>query len=86
MSNQSNQVPPDVHAYLLQAATELIAEQGFVPLSQRDLELWLAARAELIGQRALDLQVAMFVKYLERQDVVAAVSESVYRQIRRRGL
>lgn len=76
-------IPPDVKARLIEAATELISEQEFVPLSERDLELWMAKNAATIGQRAIDLQLDMFVKYKARQrEVDSIISASVYRKIR----
>lgn len=78
-------IPLDVKARLIEAATELMAEREFVPLSARDLELWMAKNAEVIGQRAIDLQLDMFVKYKARQcKIDSIISKAVYREIRDR--
>ena len=76
-------IPEDVKARLIEAATELMREQAFEPLSERDIEVWLARNSEAVTQRAKDLQNAMFEKYLARRGAIdSAISQSVYRRIR----
>jgi len=78
-------IPDDVKARLIEAATELMHEQEFEPLSERDIEIWLTRNSEAVAQRAKDLQNAMFEKYLARQSSIdSLICQSVYRRIRGR--
>lgn len=77
-------IPDDIKARLIQAATEVMSEQEFTPLTARDLEIWMTRNAEAIGQRARELQMQMFEKYLKNQGAVdSAICQATYRQIRR---
>jgi hypothetical protein len=79
----TNTMPADAQARLIEAATAVMKEQAFVPASESELKDWLLANAVAVGQRAIDLQLDMFVKYKKHQrEIDSAISESVYYRIR----
>jgi hypothetical protein len=83
-------LPPDVAAYLLQAACQLMSEQGIEPSSASDerlrsLEAWLNTNMAAIAQRAKELQDAMFIKHLAHHgEIIGAACADVYHKLRRR--
>lgn len=74
----------DIKARLVQAAEQIARERGFVPESEEAMDEFLVANAAAIGQRAIDLQLDMFVKFKQHQEqITRLLSASIYHEIRR---
>lgn len=81
-------LPPDVAAYLQQAAIKLATEQGFQPDSESALCEWMETNCREIGERAMGEMHRLRDMLLAREDIrdaaCEALSERVYNLIPKR--
>lgn len=80
-------LPPDVAAYLREAAVGLAKEQGFVPSSECSMRAWMEQNHRAIGERARDAMHRLGEKLLSNPDlmdnVCSVISARVYNSIPR---
>lgn len=74
-------IPPDVAAYLIAAARELMAEQQFEPNAERDLKTWLQCERVRICERALEKMHGLIESVLCHPERKAAVCEFIGAQV-----
>lgn len=77
-------IPPDVAAYLIAAARELMVEQDFAPASERDLRTWLECERRTICERALEKMHGLIESVLCDPQVKAAACEFIGAQVYQR--
>jgi len=57
-------IPPEVKAYMIEAAVEIAKEQGFSPANENEVGCWMMNNREAIVTRAIDIQRGI----LDRRD------------------
>lgn len=74
-------IPPDVAAYLIAAARELMAEQQFEPNAERDLRTWLQCERVRICERALEKMHGLIESVLCHPERKRLVCEHIGAQV-----
>lgn len=77
-------LPPDVAAYLVQAAIQIAEEQGFQPENEEAMRQWLQANTQAVGERAQEAMADFANTLLTRQDIMDAAAEHIAADIHRR--
>lgn len=74
-------LPPDVAAYLAQAAVALAIEQNFHPVDPEETSCWMEQNHKEIGQRALDAMHELQNTLLGNPEIMEEVSNHICKAV-----
>jgi hypothetical protein len=81
MQNTPDPIPPDVAAYLSDAAIGLATELGFTPSSELDLQQWMEEHHQTICKRASDAMWRLFNTLMQNQEMMDLAADHLGKKV-----
>lgn len=74
-------IPPEVKAYMIEAAVEIAKEQGFVPANENEVGCWMMNNREAITKRSIEIQWGLLDRLKKNPEAMHALSTILSAQV-----